>query len=230
MRGMAMAERSPNVRKTRIETIRRRDLVEAAFQTFLDCGISGTTVARIGERAGMSHGIVNYYFKSKAQLLSAVIRYAFQLILQEYLRLLREARTPRQRVSALIRGNFPERLFNRETAAAWASFYGEIPNNSEFERLQDLFYRRLHSNLVYHLKQLTGVSDAERIALGISVWIDGLWLRSAMKQHWMDRQAAIRALEEYVDVSLVHAASARSRAGRRIARRSAYRPTKRGYR
>ena len=34
--------------------------------------MSGTTVARIGKRAGMSHGIVNYYFKSKDQLLCAV--------------------------------------------------------------------------------------------------------------------------------------------------------------
>ncbi len=220
-----MAERSSNVRKTRIETIRRRDLVEAAFQTFLDCGIGGTTVARIGERAGMSHGIVNYYFKSKDELLSAVIRYAFQLILQEYLRLLKEAKTPRQRVSALIAGNFPEQLFNHETAAAWASFYGELPNNPDFERLQNLFYRRLHSNLVYHLKELTGARDAERIALGISVWIDGLWLRSAMKQHWIDRPAAIRAIEEYVDVSLTQAVSrTRARSDRRAARKSLYRP------
>jgi len=54
--------------KTSIEKIRRRDLVKAAYQTFLEYGLSGTTVARIGARAGMSHGIVNYYFKSKDHL------------------------------------------------------------------------------------------------------------------------------------------------------------------
>jgi len=64
-----------------------------------------------------------------------------------------------------------------ETASAWISFFAEVPTNSEFARLQDRFYRRLRSNLVYHLKQLTSPSQAERIALGISVWIDGLWLR-----------------------------------------------------
>jgi TetR/AcrR family transcriptional repressor of bet genes len=191
--------------KTSIEKVRRRDLVEAAFQTFLDHGISGTTVARIGQQAGMSHGIVNYYFKSKDQLLSAVIRHAFRLITREIVRLLKAAETPRGRVSAVIAGNFMGELFNRETAAAWISFYAEVAANPEFERLQDMFYRRLQSNLMDALGQLTDPPAAEQIALGVSVWIDGLWLRSAMKRQGMDRLAAIRAIERYVDTALAEA-------------------------
>ena len=193
--------------KSNIEKIRRRDLIEAAFRTFLEHGLGGTTVARIGTRAGMSHGIVNYYFKSKDQLLSAVIRHAFRLILKHSLLQLRTARTPRQRISAAIHGNFPEHLFNRNTAAAWISFFAEVPTNPEFERLQDRFYRRLRRHLVGNLQELTSDARAEGIALGISVWIDGLWLRNGMKQHGMARQAAISAIEEYVDASLMRPAS-----------------------
>jgi transcriptional repressor BetI len=211
--------------KTSIEKIRRRDLVEAAFQTFLDHGISGTTVARIGEQAGMSHGIVNYYFKSKDQLLSAVIRHAFRLIMREVVRLMKEAESPRERVSAVIAGNFPAELFNRETAVAWVSFYAEVSTNADFEHLQTTFYRRLHSNLMHALRQLTTPDVAERIALGISVWIDGLWLRCAMKRQGVERRAAIRAIEEYVDDALAQAprpSAARSAksAGKRSAGRS----------
>jgi TetR/AcrR family transcriptional repressor of bet genes len=185
--------------KTHIERIRRHDLIEAAYRTFLDHGMSGLTVARIGERAGMSHGIVNYYFKSKNHLLSAVMRYAFQLILQRSIRALRAAKTPRQRVSAVIAGNFPVETFNQETAAAWISFCAEVPTNPDFERLQHQFYRRLRQNLVHNLKELTTPAHAERVALGITVWIDGLWLHSGMKQYAVDRVDAIRAIEEYVD-------------------------------
>lgn len=188
--------------KSKIEKIRRRDLIEAAFRTFLEHGLSGTTVARIGRRAGMSHGLVNYYFKSKDQLLCAVIRHAFRQILKNSLLHLRAAKTPRQRISAAIHGNFPENLFNRNTAAAWISFFAEVPTNPEFERLQERFYRRLRRHLVVNLKELTSPARAERIALGISVWIDGLWLRNGMKQHGMERHAAISAIQEYVDASL----------------------------
>lgn len=192
--------------RTRIEKIRRRDLIEAAFRTFLDHGLGGTTVARIGRRAGMSHGIVNYYFKSKDQLLSAVMRHAFRQILRSSLVQLRSARTPRQRISAAIHGNFPADLYNRNTAAAWISFLAEASSNPEFGRLQDRFYRRLRRHLVINLGELTGPAQAERIALGISVWIDGLWLRSGMRPHALDRHAAIHAIEEYVDASLGQAA------------------------
>lgn len=214
-----MPERPAFTGRTSIEEIRRRDLVEAAFLTFLDHGLSGMTIARIGQRAGMSHGIVNYYFKSKDQLLSAVIRHAFGLIERESLERLHGAKAPRERIMAIVIGNFPERLFNRETAAAWASFYGSIPTNPDFERLQDAFYRRLRSNLVYYLKQLVRPADAERIALGISVWIDGLWLRSAMKQQWIGREAALQAIEGYIDAALVQASgSVAGKAGRTAAR------------
>src|SRR6476661_600646 len=97
--------------KTSIETIRRHDLVEAAYLTFLEHGLSGMTMARIGERAGMSHGIVNYYFKTKDQLLSAVVRKANFLIMQDTARRLRLATTPRERISAIIAANFTDDLF-----------------------------------------------------------------------------------------------------------------------
>lgn len=213
--------------RTSIEKVRRRDLVEAAFQTFLGHGMSGTTVARIGEQAGMSHGIVNYYFKSKDQLLSAVIRHAFGLIMRQAILNMRSAKTPRERISAIIAGNFSEELFNRETAAAWISFYAEVATRQDFELLQDIFYRRLRSNLLFDLRKLTTPGDAERIALGISVWIDGLWLRCAMKRLGIDRDAAIRAIEEYVDESLLQVKRATSGTARKDPpQRRAARPAK----
>ena len=105
--------------KTSFEKIRRQDLLEAAFLTFLDHGMNGMTMARIGERAGMSHGIVNYYFKNKEALLNAVMRKANGLIMLDVARRLREARTPRERLSAIVAGNFPASLFTRNVARAW---------------------------------------------------------------------------------------------------------------
>jgi TetR/AcrR family transcriptional repressor of bet genes len=148
--------------KTSIEKIRRQDLVRAAYQTFLKYGLGGMTVARIGDRAGMSHGIVNYYFKNKDQLLSVVVRHANCLIMQEVILCLKQAHSPRERLAAVIQGNFPAKLFNRETANAWASFYSAVPGKPEFERLQTAVYRRLHSNVFHELKQLADPDTPRR--------------------------------------------------------------------
>ncbi|EXJ11456.1 TetR/AcrR family transcriptional regulator [Nitrincola nitratireducens] len=66
--------------KTSIGQIRRADLTKAAYYVMLEHGLEGTTVARVGEKAGMSHGIVNYHFKNKMELIHAVVKYANRLI------------------------------------------------------------------------------------------------------------------------------------------------------
>ena len=195
--------------RTSIEKIRRRDLVDAAYLTFLDHGMKGMTMARIGERAGMSHGIVNYYFKSKDELLSAVVRKANFLIMQEAVRRLRQARSPRERLSAIVAANFPENLFTREIARAWVSYYAMIGQHAEFERLQNAVDSRLSRNLSHALKQLTSDGDAGRIAASVALLIDGFWLRHAKSNDQMDAQSAISHIEAFLDHRL-EAATARS--------------------
>jgi TetR/AcrR family transcriptional regulator, transcriptional repressor of bet genes len=182
--------------------VRRHDLVEAAYRTFLEHGLGGMTMARIGERAGMSHGIVNYYFKSKDELLSAVVRKAVFMIMRDVTRRLRAAATARERVSAIIVGNFPPELFTRDIARAWVSFYAALGQKPEFERLQNAVDRRLASNLIHALRQITDEPTARAIAQGIAVLIDGLWLRHAKSNDRMSAKAAIRQIEDYVDSRL----------------------------
>lgn len=192
---------------TRIEKIRRHDLIEAAYRTFLDHGLSGMTMARIGERAGMSHGIVNYYFKSKDELLSAVVRKANFLIMKDTAKRLRAAATPRQRVSAVIAGNFTAGLFTREVARAWVSYYAIIGQQPDFARLQTAVDRRLASNLLHALKQIADPDTAADIAADVAILIDGLWLRHAKLTDTMDAAGAIRRLEDFVDRRLPQSTS-----------------------
>ena len=188
--------------RTSIEAIRRRDLIEAAYLTFLDHGLGGMTMARIGERAGMSHGIVNYYFKSKDQLLCAVIRKANFLIMQDTARRLRQATSPRGRVSAIVAGNFPSDLFTRDIARAWVSYYAAVGLQPEFARLQRAVDRRLASNLNHALTRLTDRQRASRIANTVAILIDGYWLRHAKSDDTAEATAAIAHVEALIDDQL----------------------------
>ena len=49
---------------------RRAALIDAGYRTFVLHGLDDTTMARIGRAAGMSHGIVNYYFGTREDLLT----------------------------------------------------------------------------------------------------------------------------------------------------------------
>lgn len=190
------------VTRTSIEKIRRRDLIEAAYQTFLEHGFKGMTVVRIGERAGMSHGIVNYYFKSKNELVSAVVRKANFLIMQDTAHRLRSATSPRERVSAIIAGNFAAELFTREIARAWVSYYAALGQQGDLDRMQRVVDARLSSNLMHALTQLVDRAHARRVADYIAVLIDGFWLRHAKSDDAVDAAVAIRQIEEFVELQL----------------------------
>lgn len=196
------------VTRTSIEQIRRRDLIEAAYQTFLEHGFNGMTMARIGERAGMSHGIVNYYFKSKDELVSAVVRKANFLIMQDTARLLRRATSPRDRVSAVIAGNFPANLFTRDIARAWVSYYAALGQHRELDRMQRVVDVRLFRNLMHALKQIVDPERAKQIADYIAVLIDGYWLRHTKSHDPVDAAGAIARIESFVDAQLAMARAA----------------------
>ena len=51
----------------------RAGLLGAAVDLFSEQGVAGTTVAEIASRAGVTSAMVHYYFKTKDQLLDAVV-------------------------------------------------------------------------------------------------------------------------------------------------------------
>ena len=51
----------------------RAKLLDAAVRLFAEQGVTGTTVAEIAARAGVTSAMVHYYFKTKDQLLDAVV-------------------------------------------------------------------------------------------------------------------------------------------------------------
>lgn len=203
------------VGRTSIEKIRRRDLAEAAYQIFLEQGIAGMTMARIGECAGMSHGIVNYYFKSKDALLDVVVRRANFDILTDTARRLRVATSPRERVSAVIAANFTDALFTRDVARAWASYYAAIGQRPEFERLQRAVDRRLASNLRHALAQLVVPEQVGPAATRIALLIDGLWLRRTLSGPEVDAATAISLLESHVDQTIALSGTGQGEAPRK---------------
>lgn len=57
---------------------RRAELVDAALKLFAERGFRSTTIADIAAATGTAHGLVYHYFRSKDELLAAILeRYSF---------------------------------------------------------------------------------------------------------------------------------------------------------
>ncbi len=189
------------VKRTRIEDIRRVELIQAAHRVFRAQGLAGLTTARICAEAGMSPGILAYYFKGKGDALFEMVRYNNRILAQEVVLRLRGAHGSWERLQAVVEGNFPEQAYDRATANAWLSVCSAAATNAEYARLQKCFYRRLGSNLGSCLRPVIRGARLRDLVLTIGVMIDGLWLRKATGED-IDRDLAVRLILAHIDVTL----------------------------
>jgi transcriptional repressor BetI len=166
-------------KRTRIEDIRRTELLHAAHRVFMEHGLSGLTTARICAEAGMSPGILAYYFKGKDEVLFGMVRHNNRVLMEDVVAKLRLARTPWERFTAIVEGNFPERAFVPNVARAWLSVCAAASSKPQFALLQTIFYRRLNSNLASAFAGVLDPVSLRELSIAVGALIDGLWLRKA---------------------------------------------------
>jgi TetR/AcrR family transcriptional repressor of bet genes len=161
--------------------------------------LGDTTVARIGRAAGVSPALVHHYFSDKDALLAATMRALLVELRRDLVQSLARARTPRERIDAVIDASFGQAQFRPEVASAWLCFWSAVPHQPALARLQRIYAMRLRSHLVRELRRLLPEPQARRVALGTAALIDGLFLGSAVEGGRGIAPAVARALaKDYV--------------------------------
>ncbi|KPP85034.1 MAG: transcriptional repressor of betaine biosysnthesis BetI [Rhodobacteraceae bacterium HLUCCA08] len=165
--------------KLGMEPIRRAALVKATIEEIGAEGSLEVTVARIAKRAGMSSALAHHYFGSKDEIFLAAMRHILSVYGAEVRGALVMAKSPRDRVEAVIRAGFSESNFRPATIAAWLHFYVLAQKSPAAARLLAVYQGRLRSNLVHGLRPICGTA-APGIADRIAALIDGLYLRTGL--------------------------------------------------
>ena len=70
---MRQGPREPRKPRTFTEAARRAQIIEAAIDTIADVGFGRASLARIGERVGISKGLIGYHFAGKDDLIEQVV-------------------------------------------------------------------------------------------------------------------------------------------------------------
>jgi TetR/AcrR family transcriptional repressor of bet genes len=119
-----------------LDTRRRDQLIEAAIESIAEYGLAGTTVLRVAGRAGLSTGLVSFYFQTKAGLLVATLDRVdrdFELCQREALR--RAGSDPVDQLDALIEAGFDPDVCNPKRIAVWTAFWGEANARADYMRV-----------------------------------------------------------------------------------------------
>ncbi len=188
--------------KLGMEPIRKAALVKAAIAEIGAARSLDVTVSKIAKRAGVSSGLAHHYFGSKEQIFLAAMRHIQTLFRDRVRSELRAAETPRQRLNAIIAASFDEDEFAPEVISAWLIFYVQAQNSKGARRLLLVYTHRMHSNLVFNLRQLTNEANAHLIANALGALIDGLYIRQALQENPLDRFQTMGLVWDYLELKL----------------------------
>ena len=188
--------------KTGIAPVRRRAFVEAAIRSIHDRGFVELTTGAVAREAGLSQGLVHHYFGSKGALIIATMRHLLIEFGTGIRERLREASTPRKRLSAIVDGSFCDDQLRPEVISAWLTFYVQAHTEPEVRRLLHIYARRLTSNLRHEYKRLPTRETAEVAAESTAAMIDGLWLRRVLGDAEPCGESAIAIMEAHIDSQL----------------------------
>jgi TetR/AcrR family transcriptional repressor of bet genes len=191
--------------KVGMEPLRKRELIDAAIRTIGQRGSLDVTVAEIAHEAGVSPALAHHYFGGKEQLILATMRHLLKELGRDLLSALQTAATPAARIAAISAVNFSASQFAPQTVAAWLTFYVHAQKSEDTRRLLRVYARRMHSNLVHALQQLTRRDTAMQIAEGAGAMIDGLYIRHALRNGAPEAANAIALVEDYVTTKLAAA-------------------------
>ncbi len=188
--------------KIGMEAERRRSLIDATVEAIHEHGYCDVTISQIAKHAGVSGGLAHHYFGSKDQLLAATMRHLLKDLGDGIRSRLAKAETPRERITAIIEGNFAPDQFRGAVIAAWLAFYVQSRTTSSNRRLLKIYSARLASNLTFNLRHYMPALDARKVAEGAASMIDGVWIRQALKDGTGDARQAIAMVENYVETQI----------------------------
>ncbi|MCG6559211.1 transcriptional regulator BetI [Ruegeria sp. 1NDH52C] len=187
------------MRRKRIRDIRNDELVAAAIRSLHHRGFGSVTMAEIAGEAGASAASINYYFGSKDRLMEETMRRLLSILHTALLSRLAEAKTPRDRLLAIVEANFDDTLFTPAQCSVWVQFWANAPYTSSLSRLHRINRARVASNIRRELRQLVPEQGLNRVQTTIQAYMDGIWIEAAQGDTVPDAASAradARALTE----------------------------------
>lgn len=183
---------------------RRRRLIEATIAVIAKQGLAGTRIADVAREAGVSYGVVNFYFKSKDQLLADTLEH----LAADYEAAAAEALAAAgpsavDQLYAVIDLDFSDRVAGRRQIAAWTAFWSESRANAAFRKrcvaVQDRFLQ-MSRRLVREAMVETGRrEDLDLLAAALNNLVTGLWVELQLRGASRDaREEAKRVCTAYI--------------------------------
>jgi TetR/AcrR family transcriptional repressor of bet genes len=191
-------------RRTAPKEVRRLQLIEATVDCIAERGISGTTMAAITGRAGLSMGIVSLHFESKENLLNATLTHLSQEVRSTWAGVIKDQTIEApERLWAVAMSSFDTRIFNPIKIAVWFAYFGEARYRVLYRQIVESFdderadvMEALCESLTAH--ETDNDLGAAAITNSIESLGDGLWLNAMLYPETFTRDYCLSQMASFL--------------------------------
>jgi TetR/AcrR family transcriptional repressor of bet genes len=221
---MKRASRRNPAPRADVKVLRREQLIDATMRTIAKRGYARTTMAHVAKAAGLSQGIVNFYFKSKEALLyETLVQLAEEYAALSQQAIERAGPDPVAALDAMIETDLGPVACSEKKVAVWVAFWAESRGRPKYRRLcanLSACYFDQVRELCESLARRGGYADldVDAIARGLNSMIDGLWVDLVIDPGSFDREQAKRACRAYLAGNFPVEFGPLARGGRQAAR------------
>nr|WP_280636857.1 TetR/AcrR family transcriptional regulator [Ruegeria sp. R14_0] len=150
--------------------------MECALKLLIETGDAGLTMRRIADCAGMRLSNVQYYFKSRDDVLVAMVAQYFDACADNLLRLTEEskARTERERVRFLVNAGLSHGQEISDMCRAFREIWAISSRNNVIDQCLMRYYRRFADLMAnYALSDELGTADREKVKALLVPYFEG---------------------------------------------------------
>ncbi len=162
-----------------VEEERRQQILEATWHVIAVSGFRSLRVSDVAKRAGVSSGMVHYYFDTKRDLLKAAFGRYYEHSVQRRQWLMETGKGPLDLLKAIVESYLPIEDETLEGWHVWSELWVEGLQEPDMRQLNEDFYgqwRQLVAGIIRDGQQAGIIRDgsAAELANMLIAMIDGL--------------------------------------------------------
>ncbi len=189
--------------RKRRSSSKREELIKTALALFAKNGIHATGIDTIVEQSGVTKKTLYAHFRSKEELVLAVLRQYDGMARNKFMRRVESGgKTPKARLLAIF--DFAERWFQQSNfyGCLFINTIGEYSDNDTAIRQICQDYKKLVKAYILSLCEQVGTSDPQELAEELALLLEGATVTAQVSQNPQTAKIAKRAAKVLIDKAI----------------------------